>query len=167
MRTMFDKLAFETGRIIGKILAVVEPLFVDYAPLIAAELERQKRLQDEISRTKIDPKVRIARDRFMFTSNLQVLPEKDTPAKTADELLRALAHGASNANFQMIETLGTGYSHVHVEASHRTAGRELRVNTVFVFRPDPADPERILTIHPDREVERWKNLDRAMKCFLN
>lgn len=116
-------------------------------------------------KTTVDPKIIGAVDRFGF--NHRMHPAKDSTARPGEKtLFPMMAQIAINLAERHLEETGTTPLSVNVEAIIWTANRGVLVKTVFVMAPSAVNGP-FAAIQPASEVERWQNLDRAMRCFLN
>lgn len=117
-------------------------------------------------KTKIDPRVRIAKDEFGFSHGQLI--RRDTTRMSADEIFHELAEYAATKRTAHIAETGVRVATMSVWGKIVTANRCINVSTAMVFQEiDPGEPERVNVIHPAAERCRWQHLERAIKCFLN
>lgn len=134
----------------------------NYCARIEREVEREKTIREW--KTKIDPAVRKAKDVFGFGHFCS--RRSDTRQNCAEDVFQDLAEFAARLRNDHYAKTGEEVSAITVSGTFWSNNRALKVETLMTFSQMDGEG-RVNVIHPAPERWRWKNLDRAMKCFLN
>lgn len=152
---IIHKLVFLAGYVVGLLFGPL-PRTVDR---IKADFEKRNMTE----RPEIDPAVRKAVDHYGFDRLCR--PEPDTPKMGPDELFAIMANRAAQGREELAAKTGKAISSLIIQATVTTLNRRVYVQTTFVFNEPHA--ETLQAVHPGPERWRLRNLDKAMRCFLN
>lgn len=127
------------------------------------EIVRRKELLKEW-KTHVEPQVLLVKDTFGFSHKGMLKPDADKV--TAHELFAELAAYAVVYRASHADETGKTVDSMTVSRRLRVANRSIKVVTRMHFI-ECILPDKVVVVHPAAERLRWKDLDRAMKCFLN